>query len=146
MRGNCNGTDKGVWSSSANFTTLGLCPTVTAPASSATGVSVTPTITWTAINGAAGYKLKVGTTSGGNDVLDMDIAGGASNSYTITTPLNFATTYYYSVTGYTANITGPATACTVRSFQTVCSSTGLPYTLDFESVTTPVFTDLYNSY
>ncbi|KYH08093.1 hypothetical protein A1704_05355 [Chryseobacterium cucumeris] len=137
VRGNCNGTDKGVWSSSANFTTLGLCPTVTAPASSATGVSVTPTITWTAINGAAGYKLKVGTTSGGNDVLDMDIAGGASNSYTITTPLNFATTYYYSVTGYTANITGPATACTVRSFQTVCSSTGLPYTLDFESVTTP---------
>ncbi|WP_288442239.1 fibronectin type III domain-containing protein [uncultured Chryseobacterium sp.] len=137
VRGNCNGTDKGVWSSSANFTTLGLCPTVTAPASSATGVSVTPTITWTAINGAAGYKLKVGTTSGGNDILDMDIAGGASNSYTITTPLNFATTYYYSVTGYTANITGPATACTVRSFQTVCSSTGLPYTLDFESVTTP---------
>ncbi|WNI36702.1 fibronectin type III domain-containing protein [Chryseobacterium sp. SG20098] len=137
VRGNCNGTDKGVWSSSANFTTLGLCPTVTAPASSATGVSVTPTITWTAINGAAVYKLKVGTTSGGNDVLDMDIAGGASNSYTITTPLNFATTYYYSVTGYTANITGPATACTVRSFQTVCSSTGLPYTLDFESVTTP---------
>ncbi|MEN5308612.1 fibronectin type III domain-containing protein [Chryseobacterium cucumeris] len=137
VRGNCNGTDKGVWSSSANFTTLGLCPTVTAPASSATGVSVTPTITWTAINGAAGYKLKVGTTSGGNDVLDMDIAGGASNSYTITTPLNFATTYYYSVTAYTANIAGPATACTVRSFQTVCSSTGLPYTLDFESVTTP---------
>lgn len=137
VRGNCNGTDKGVWSSSANFTTLGLCPTVAAPASSATGVSVTPTITWTAINGAAGYKLKVGTTSGGNDVLDMDIAGGASNSYTITTPLNFATTYYYSVTAYTANIAGPATACTVRSFQTVCSSTGLPYTLDFESVTTP---------
>ncbi|MGE8511835.1 MAG: fibronectin type III domain-containing protein, partial [Chryseobacterium culicis] len=75
VRGNCNGTDKGIWSSSANFTTLGLCPTVTAPASSATGVSVTPTITWTAINGASGYKLKVGTTSGANDVLDMDIAG-----------------------------------------------------------------------
>lgn len=137
VRGNCNGTDKGVWSSSANFTTLGLCPTVTAPASSATGVSVTPTITWTAINGAAGYKLKVGTTSGGNDILDMDIAGGTNSSYTLATPLNFATTYYYSVTAYTANIAGPATACTVRSFQTVCNSVNLPYTLDFESVTTP---------
>ena len=137
VRGNCNGTDKGVWSSSANFTTLGLCPTVTAPTSSATGVSVTPTITWTAINGAAGYKLKVGTTSGGNDILDMDIAGGANSSYTLAAPLNFATTYYYSVTAYTANIAGPATACTVRSFQTVCNSANLPYTLDFENVTTP---------
>ncbi|QXU49309.1 fibronectin type III domain-containing protein [Chryseobacterium sp. D764] len=137
VRGNCNGTDKGVWSSSANFTTLGLCPTVTAPASSATGVSVTPTITWNAINGATGYKLKVGTTSGGNDILDMDIAGGTNSSYTLAAPLNFATTYYYSVTAYTANITGPATACTVRSFQTVCNSVNLPYTLDFESVTTP---------
>ncbi|SIQ56633.1 fibronectin type III domain-containing protein [Chryseobacterium sp. RU33C] len=137
VRGNCNGTDKGVWSSSANFTTLGLCPTVTAPASSATGVSVTPTITWNAINGAAGYKLKVGTTSGGNDIVDMDITGGANNSYTFAAPLSFATTYYYSVTAYTANIAGPATACTVRSFQTICNSSNLPYTLDFENVTTP---------
>lgn len=137
VRGNCNGTDKGIWSSSANFTTLGLCPTVTAPASSATGVSVTPTITWTAINGASGYKLKVGTTSGANDVLDMDIAGGTSSSYVFSTPLNYSSTYYYSVTAYTANITGPATACTVRSFQTACTSSNLPYALDFDSVTTP---------
>lgn len=137
VRANCNGTDKGVWSSSANFTTLGLCPTVTAPASSASGVSVNPTITWNAVNGATGYKLKVGTTSGGNDILDTDIAGGANTSYTFTSPLNFSTTYYYSVTAYTANITGPATACTVRSFQTICTSTNLPYTLDFENVTTP---------
>lgn len=137
VRGNCNGTDKGNWSSSANFTTPGLCPTVTAPASNATGVSVTPTITWNAINGAAGYKLKVGTTSGGNDIADMDIAGGTNNSYTFAAPLNFGTAYYYSVTAYTANIAGPATACTVRSFQTVCNSSNLPYTLDFENVTTP---------
>lgn len=148
VRGNCNGTDKGVWSSSANFTTLGLCPTVTAPASGATGVSLTPTITWTAINGASGYKLKVGTTSGGNDIVDMDITGGANNTYTFTAPLSFATTYYYSVTAYTANIAGPATACTVRSFQTICNSSNLPYTLDFENVTTPalpICTSVINS-
>ncbi|WES97846.1 fibronectin type III domain-containing protein [Chryseobacterium arthrosphaerae] len=137
VRANCNGTDKGQWSSSANFTTLGLCPTVTAPASGASGVSITPTITWNAINGAAGYKLKVGTTSGGNDILDTDIAGGSNNTYTLGTALNNATTYYYSVSAYTANISGPATACTVRSFFTACVSTGLPYTLDFDNVTTP---------
>ncbi|AZA82848.1 hypothetical protein C1637_18130 [Chryseobacterium lactis] len=137
VRANCNGVDKGVWSSSANFTTLGLCPTVTAPASNASGLSTTPTITWNAINGVSGYKLKIGTTSGGNDVLDTDIAGGTNNTYTLTTPLNNSSTYYYSVTGYTAANAGPATACTVRSFQTVCTATNLPYTLDFENVTTP---------
>ncbi|MFZ4927671.1 fibronectin type III domain-containing protein [Chryseobacterium sp. Mn2064] len=137
VRANCNGTDKGLWSSSGNFTTLGLCPTVTAPASSATGVSVTPTITWNTINGATGYKLKVGTTSGGNEVLDTDIVGGANNNYTLSSPLINATTYYYSVSAYTAATAAPATACTVRSFQTACLSTNLPYTLDFENVTTP---------
>lgn len=137
VRSNCNGTDKGAWSSSANFTTLGLCPTVTAPASSAVGVSTTPTITWNVINGATGYKLKIGTTSGGNNVLDTDIAGGANNSYTLANPLNTSSTYYYSVTGYTAANAAPATACTVRSFQTICTSTNLPYTLDFDNVTTP---------
>lgn len=137
VRSNCNGTDKGAWSSSANFTTLGLCPTVTAPASNASGVSITPTITWNVINGATGYKLKIGTTSGGNEILETDITGGANNSYTLATPLNNSTAYYYSVTGYTATTTGPATACTVRTFQTVCTSTNLPYTLDFDNVTTP---------
>ncbi|WP_084220950.1 fibronectin type III domain-containing protein [Chryseobacterium sp. StRB126] len=137
VRSNCNGTDKGAWSSSANFTTLGLCPTVTAPASNASGVSTTPTITWNVINGATGYKLKIGTASGGNDVLDTDITGGANNSYTLATSLSNSSTYYYSVTGYTAATAGPATACTVRTFQTVCTSTNLPYTLDFDNVTTP---------
>ncbi|SHL47645.1 fibronectin type III domain-containing protein [Chryseobacterium contaminans] len=137
VRSNCNGTDKGAWSSSANFTTLGLCPTVTAPASNASGVSTTPTIAWNVINGATGYKLKIGTTSGGNDVLDTDITGGTNNSYTLANSLNNSSTYYYSVTAYTATTAGPATACTVRSFQTVCTSTTLPYTLDFDNVTTP---------
>lgn len=148
VRSNCNGTDKGAWSSSANFTTLGLCPTVTAPVSNAVAVSTTPTITWNVINGATGYKLKIGTTSGGNNVLDTDIAGGANNSYTLANPLNTSSTYYYSVTGYTAATAAPATACTVRSFQTVCTSTNLPYTLDFDNVTTPalpICTSVINS-
>ncbi|MGH1516107.1 fibronectin type III domain-containing protein [Chryseobacterium sp. JK1] len=148
IRANCNGTDKGVWSSSANFTTLGLCPTVTAPASSATGVSVNPTFTWNTINGVAGYKLKIGTTSGGNDVLDADIPGGTNTTYTVPTSLNNGTNYYYSVSAYTATTAGPATACTVRSFQTACVPTNLPYTLDFENVTTPalpICTSVVNS-
>ncbi|MCU7615922.1 fibronectin type III domain-containing protein [Chryseobacterium sp. PBS4-4] len=137
IRGNCNGTDKGVWSSSANFTTLGLCPTVTAPAANAVGVSTTPTITWTAINGATGYIVKVGTTSGGTEVGNFNVTGGTSTSYPITTPLNNSTNYYYSVTAYTATTAAPATPCTVRVFQTVCPAiTALPWTENFDSMST----------
>ncbi|WBV60376.1 fibronectin type III domain-containing protein [Chryseobacterium camelliae] len=120
VRANCNGTDKGVWSSSANFTTLGLCPTVTAPAANATGQSLTPTITWTAITGVTGYKLRVGTTSGGTDILN-DVDLGNVSTYTFSSALNYLTTYYYSVTGYTAATPAPATPCTIRSFTTIAS-------------------------
>lgn len=120
VRANCNGTDKGAWSSSANFTTLGLCPTVTAPAANATGQSITPTITWTAITGVTGYKLRVGTTSGGTDVLN-DVDLGNVTTYTFPSALNYFTTYYYSVTGYTATTAAPATPCAIRSFTTIAS-------------------------
>lgn len=136
VRTNCNGIDKGVWSSSANFTTLSLCPTVTSPGAGEGGVSTTPTITWTAVNGATGYKVKVGTTSGGNDIADVTL-GGAATSYTIATTLINSTTYYYSVTANTATTAAPVTPCTVRTFQTACNATNVPYALDFEGVTIP---------
>ncbi|WP_374461850.1 fibronectin type III domain-containing protein [Chryseobacterium taeanense] len=134
VRANCNGVDKGVWSSSASFTTPSLCPTITAPAAGATGLSTTPTITWTAINGATGYKVNVGTTSGGNDIVNnADVTG---TSYTFASPLNTSTKYYYTVSGYTAN-TG-ATTCTVRDFTTVCSVLSAPYSETFSSGILPI--------
>lgn len=134
VRGNCNGTDKGVWSSSANFTTLSLCPTVTAPTANAVGVPLTnPTITWTAINGTSGYKVKVGTTSGANNIADADVVGGTSSSYQITATLSAATIYYYSVTAYTATTLAPATPCAVRNFTTACVATNAPYTENFDT-------------
>jgi hypothetical protein len=137
IRGNCNGTDKGVWSSSASFTTLSLCPTVTAPVANATGISTTPTITWIAINGTTGYIVKIGTTSGGTEVGSFNVTGGTSTSYPITAPLNNSTTYYYSVTAYTATTAAPATPCAVRMFQTVCPAiTSLPWTENFDSMST----------
>lgn len=126
VRGNCNANDKGVWSSSANFTTSTLCATVTAPAANAIDVSTTPTITWTALSGATGYRIRVGTTSGGNNVLDTTIPGNGSTSYTFTTALNNGTIYYYSVNGYTAATPNPSTSCTVRNFATVCNAENAP--------------------
>jgi hypothetical protein len=134
VRGNCNGTDKGVWSSSANFTTLSLCPTVTAPVANAVGVPLTnPTITWTAVNGTSGYKVKVGTTSGANNIADADVVGGTSSSYQISATLSAATTYYYSVTAYTTTTLAPSTPCAVRNFITACVATNAPYTENFDT-------------
>ncbi|WP_294296938.1 fibronectin type III domain-containing protein [uncultured Chryseobacterium sp.] len=135
VRGNCNGTDKGVWSSSANFTTLSLCPTVTAPTANQTDVTTTPTITWTAIAGATGYKVIIGTTSGSNNIADANVTTGTS--YSVSSALNNSTQYYYSVTAYTANTSAPATPCTVRSFVTTCTPVStLPLVENFDSTAT----------
>ncbi|MBQ0152367.1 MAG: fibronectin type III domain-containing protein, partial [Chryseobacterium sp.] len=138
VRTNCNGTDKGVWStSSSSFTTPSLCPTVSAPAANATGVSLTPTITWTAISGATGYKVRIGTTSGANDVADADVVGGTSTSYIVPTPLAASTSYYFSVSGYTAATPASTTACTVRKFTTLCNSVPAPFAENFNSGALP---------
>lgn len=120
---------------SSSFTTRNIvCPTVSAPTAGATGQSLTPTITWGAVTTATGYKLSVGTTAGGTDILNNQDLGNVT-SYTFTTPLTTTTTYYYTVNSYNAN--SASASCTERSFSTICGATNVPYTQDFESVTTP---------
>jgi hypothetical protein len=53
------------WSSAFSFTTAGgtlAAPTLTAPANGATGVSTTPTFSWTTVSGNAGYRILIATT------------------------------------------------------------------------------------
>mgnify|MGYP003617634106 FL=1 len=111
-----------------------VCPTVSAPAAGATGVSTTPTITWAAATNATGYRLSVGTTAGGTDVLNaVDL--GNTLTYTFTTPLSSNTKYFYTVNSYSATIA--SSGCAERSFTTACGTTGVPYSQNFESVTPP---------
>lgn len=131
---NANGTATGCAETSFTTTATPACPTVTAPASAATGVSVTPTFTWSAVPNVTGYKITVGTTSGGTDILNAQDVGNVT-SYALSTPLNYSTTYYYSITAYAG--TTSSTACTVRNFTTQCSSVNVPYNQNFESVTVP---------
>lgn len=120
---------------SSSFTTRAVvCPTVSAPAAGAIGQSLTPTITWGAVTSATGYKLSVGTTAGGTNILNNQDLGNVT-SYTFSTPLAVSTTYYYTVNSYSA--TSTSSSCTERSFSTICGATNIPYSQDFESVTTP---------
>lgn len=122
-----------------NFTTKTLCPAVTAPTATATGVSLTPTFTWTAITEATGYKISIGTTAGGSDILNNQDLGNVT-SYTLSTPLNYNTKYYYTISGYTATASG--LACTERNFTTksLCPAITAPSAAATGVSLTPTFT------
>ncbi|MDP2159715.1 MAG: GEVED domain-containing protein [Flavobacterium sp.] len=74
--------------------------------------NVATVIAWDSASGSDGYKLTLGTTTGGNDVLDNFIVGGTSYPFVG----NLNTTYYYKVVPFNAN--GDATGCAEQSFTT----------------------------
>jgi hypothetical protein len=80
------------------------------------------TITWDATPSTLGYKINVGTTTGGTDIAN-NVDLGLVTTYTYGTPNN-NTTYYYTVIPY--NSIGDATGCTEQSlitFATGCACT-----------------------
>ena len=117
--------------SEINFTTKNIgCPTVSAPVVSAASQSLTPTIAWSSVTDATGYKISVGTTSGGNNVMN-NVDVGNVLTYTLTTPLNNSTQYYYTVNAYTP--TSNSQSCSVRTFSTLCLAKVAPYTENFDN-------------
>lgn len=91
------------------------CTTLTFPAAGSTNAPYSPTLTWnavTGISGATSYKLKVGTTPGGSDIVPNTNVGNVT-SYALSN-LTASTTYYVTVTP--VNSLGEATACTETSF------------------------------
>ena len=78
---------------------------LTAPANGATGVSTSPTFTWTAVSGAVNYVLEV----------DNDVAFGsidytatvAGTSHTVAAPLSPNTVYYWRVRSQNPCGSGP---------------------------------------
>ncbi|MCT2560822.1 T9SS-dependent choice-of-anchor J family protein [Chryseobacterium herbae] len=98
--------------------TVPACTAITSPANGGTGVNTDGVLSWNTISSATGYKIKVGTTSGGTDIADNIDAGDVS-IYNIPGLLNAGTTYYATVIPY--NAIGNAAGCTEMSFTTAQS-------------------------
>src|SRR5439155_3291998 len=106
------GTSTGpVWSFSTTAPAPG-APTAPDPPDAATGVAVTPTLTWTA-SGATSYDVRFGTANPPLQVASGQIAATYSPG-----ALNPGTTYFWSVV---AQNTGGATAGAVWSFTTAAA-------------------------
>ena len=109
-------TNKGwVFNGDALNCPVPLCTALTDPLNGATNVPVSTILTWAALANATGYKLTVGTTSGGTDILnDQDV--GNVLTYDLASDLPYSTIIYVKIIPY--NATGDAVGCTEESFTT----------------------------
>ena len=107
------------------------CITATSPADAATNVNVRTTFTWPAATNAESYKLYLGTTAGGNEILN-GVAASSGATLTNNPPLAANTMYYLKVVG--VNAIGDATGCTETSFTTGANPYA-PYCGPFTSTT-----------
>ncbi len=90
-------------------------PTLISPANAAVMVSTTPTFTWEIGAGGipSGFRIYCDT----NNPPTTEVGVSYSPSFTLTTPLEYDTVYYWTVKGY--NSTGESDAATPFSFTTV---------------------------
>jgi hypothetical protein len=120
------------WSNIFSFTTTGVtlaAPTLTAPANAATAVSVTPTFTWTAVTGNAGYRILIAPTQSALPTNPaVGTCGGCAAGTTTTaasyiptaTALVGSTVYYWEVQALAASGSGQNGAwSSVSNFTTV---------------------------
>ncbi|TMM59438.1 BspA family leucine-rich repeat surface protein [Maribacter algarum] len=97
-----------------NSTSPPSCTALTMPLNNAAGVAPGTNLSWTALTRATGYKLSVGTTSGGTDIYTDDV--GDVTIHDLAADLPESTVIYVTITPYNDN--GDALACTEESFTT----------------------------
>ncbi len=90
------------------------CTTIINPEDGATEVALTPLISWNPAPGATGYRITVGTTPGGTDILDNADLGNTTS--TLVLDFDEGTTYYIVIFPY--NDAGTAQGCIQTSFTT----------------------------
>ena len=93
------------------------CSQLTVPTSASSNVPVSAYLEWTAANGADGYRLSVGTSPGGTNIVNnLNIGGGNSTVYDFPSNLPYNTLIHVTITPY--NSVGSATGCARTSFTT----------------------------
>ena len=95
---------------------------------------------WSDAEGADGYRVSVGTTAGGTDIVDDENIG---NLTAVNFTGDFNTTYFYTLTPY--NTVGDAVGCVGGSFTTAetgCHCTSVPTSIDGEGITNIQFGDM----
>ncbi|NKI31645.1 BspA family leucine-rich repeat surface protein [Croceivirga thetidis] len=109
--------------------TVPVCTNLISPLNAATDVSISTDLTWNTIANADGYLLTVGTTAGGNDILDAEDVTG--NTFDLPTDLPENTQIFVTIVPY--NGIGNVTGCAEESFTTEtvatipsCTSLSLP--------------------
>ncbi len=100
---------------SSDPATIPDCTTLIDPLNNAIDVVVTTDLSWNPISNADGYRLTVGTTTGGNDILD-DVDVGNMSTYDFATDLPEDSDIFMTITPY--NDQGDATSCTEERFHT----------------------------
>jgi subtilisin family serine protease len=107
-------TSSAIWS----FTTALPAPVLGSPADKATNVTRTPTLSWSAVTGAATYDVQVATRSNfSSSSLVVNVNGLVNTSFTSTTALRSRTTHFWRVRSRTSNGTLSAWSSS-RSFTT----------------------------
>jgi len=94
------------------------CTMLTDPEDNDVDIDIAATVSWEPVAGAGGYKITMGTSSGGNDIADDVDVGTATNFNPAGMP--FGTTVYVNITPY--NSLGDAVDCTEETFQTESNS------------------------
>jgi hypothetical protein len=124
VRAVCSPTAQSAWVGPFAFTTPA-CPTLT-PANAATGQSLTPTLSWTAVTGATSYDVYLSTTSPAVGVGNL-LSNVTTTSYAVITPLlsgAAGTTYYWAVVAKSA--TAEQSGCNDNTFETVADCNAAP--------------------
>jgi uncharacterized repeat protein (TIGR02543 family) len=111
------------WSVPRSFTTVAVIPPVpdlTAPASGATNVSTSPTLSWNPSSGATGYGLQVAT----NSAFSSPTSYSTANTTYALTGLTNNTVYYWRVNA--SNTGGTSNWSAARSFTTIVAAPAPP--------------------
>lgn len=82
-----------------------------------TNVPVDATITWNQITGAPGYRISIGTTLGGTDIVNEQSVGNAT-SFTPPLGLPEDVDIYVQITIFFFNTPDPDIVCTTETFRT----------------------------